>query len=187
MSQQTGFARTVDTLTVRRAQRGDRAALADLYEAYAGAAYTLALRLTARPDVAQDVVHEAYLKLLERIGSYRGEAPFGAWFKRLVGNTAIDRLRSEAWLDADTDAEAQATTPGRGAEQVHEAVGLLARLPAPARSVVVLHELEGYSHTEIAALTGRSESWSKSVLSRALTRLRAELEQEMSLIREAMP
>jgi RNA polymerase sigma-70 factor (ECF subfamily) len=175
----TGFGLELDALTLERARRGERAAFAALYDRYSRAAYTLALRLTGRADAAEDVVQEAFIKAMERIGSYRGEAPFGAWLKRLVANAAIDRLRLDRrWVDGD-DAALEEPVAAM-AEQRHEALGLLARLAPAARSVLVLHELEGYSHAEMAQLFGRSESWSKSLLSRAIARLRQSLEQEQA-------
>lgn len=177
MSGTSGFAQELDAPTLARARRGERAALAALYDRYARAAYTLALRLTGRPDAAEDVVQEAFIKAMERIGSYRGEAPFGAWMKRLVANAAIDRLRLDKRWGGSDDSLLEAPAPAV-AELRQEALGLLARMAPEARAVLVLHELEGYSHPEMAALFGRSESWSKSVLSRAIQRLRQDLTQE---------
>lgn len=173
----TGFAQELEPATLAAARRGERAALAAIYDRYGRAAYLLALRVTGRPDAAEDVVQDAFIKAMERVSSYRGEAPFGAWLKRLVANAAIDRLRLDRrWLGGD---EALLEEPVvAAAEARHEALGLLARLAPAARAVLVLHELEGYSHPEMAALFGRSESWSKSVLSRAIQRLRRDLEQE---------
>lgn len=173
----TGFAQELDPATLAAARRGERSALAAIYDRYGRAAYLLALRLTGRPDAAEDVVQEAFIKAMERIGSYRGEAPFGAWLKRLVANAGIDRLRLDRRFTGGEDPLLE--EPAAAAAEVrHEALGLLARMAPAARAVLVLHALEGYSHPEMAALFGRSESWSKSVLSRAIQRLRHELEQE---------
>lgn len=174
----TGFGAEVDAMTLARARRGDASAFEAIYRCYARAAYTLALRLCGRADLAEDVVQEAFLKAMEKLGSYRGDAPFGAWLKRLVANSAIDRLRSERrWVDPEL-AALDELPQDAGSEQQVEALGLLARMPAPARTALVLHELEGYSHTELAALFGKSESYSKSLLSRAIARLRGLLESE---------
>lgn len=174
----TGFGAEIDELTLARARRGDGAAFEMIYRRYARAAYTLALRLCRRPDLAEDVVQEAFLKAMEKLTSYRGEAPFGAWLKRLVANSAIDRLRAERrWVDADFSVIAEPQQDA-GSEAQAEALGLLARMSAPARAALVLHELEGYSHSELAALYGRSESYSKSLLSRAILRLRDLLESQ---------
>lgn len=172
----TGFGAELDELTLARARRGDGAAFEAIYRGYARPAYTLALRLCGRADLAQDVVQEAFLKAMEKLASYRGEAPFGAWLKRLVANSAIDRLRAERrWVDPEFVGVAEPQQDA-GSEAQVEALGLLSRMSAPARAALVLHELEGYSHSELAALFGRSESYSKSLLSRAIARLRVLLE-----------
>jgi RNA polymerase sigma factor (sigma-70 family) len=174
----TGFGAEIDELTLARARRGDGVAFEAIYRRYSRAAYTLALRLCGRPDLAEDVAQEAFLKAMEKLSSFRGEAPFGAWLKRLVANSAIDRLRAERrWVDPELAAVAEPQQDA-GSEAQVEALGLLSRMSAPARAALVLHELEGYSHTELAALFGKSESYSKSLLSRAIARLRSLLESE---------
>jgi RNA polymerase sigma-70 factor (ECF subfamily) len=174
----TGFGVELDELVLARARRGENGAFEQIYRAYSRAAYTLALRLCARPDLAEDVVQEAFLKLIDKLSSYRGEAPFGAWLKRLVANSAIDRLRLERrWVDPEFPGFTEPQQDS-GSETQVEVLGLLARMSAPARVALVLHELEGYSHPEMAALFGRSESYSKSLLSRAIRRLRDLLDDE---------
>lgn len=173
----TGFGADLDALTLARARRGDAHAFEAIYRRYSRAAYTLALRLTARPDVAEDVVQDAFMKAMEKLGGFRGDAPFGAWLKRLVANCAIDRLRGDKrWVDGD--AESLLSPAESRADSQLEALGLLARLTAPARTALVLHAIEGYNHAELAALFGKSESYSKSLLSRALGRLRNMLDAE---------
>jgi RNA polymerase sigma factor (sigma-70 family) len=172
----TGFGAEIDDLVLARARRGDGAAFEQIYRRYSRAAYTLALRLCGRADIAEDVVQEAFMKAIEKFSSYRGDAPLGAWLKRLVANSAIDRLRAEKrWVDPELAALPEPQQEA-GSEAQVEALGLLLRMSAPARAALVLHELEGYSHTELAALFGKSESYSKSLLSRGIARLRGLLE-----------
>lgn len=171
----SGFAQIVDAAVLARAQRGDMQAFAALYTRFGQPCYGLALRLTGNAAQAEDLVQEVFLKLIETIRSYRGEAPFGAWLKRMTANAAIDQLRrNKRFADADPEAmfaESGAAEPGPA--QRLDALSLLLRLPGRARAVVVLHELEGYTHTEIAELFGQSESYSKSILARGLQRLHA--------------
>ena len=177
MTTASGFGAELDALTLARAKRGDGQAFAAIYRCYARAAYTLALRLTGRPDVADDVVQEAFVKAMEKLGGFRGDAPFGAWLKRLVANCAIDRLRADRrWVDGDAEVLLQPAESG--AEAQIEALGLLSRMSAQARTALVLHEIEGYNHSELAEIFGKSESYSKSLLSRALGRLRSLLDAE---------
>ena len=171
----SGFAQLVDATVLARAQRGDMQAFATLYARFGQPCYGLALRLTSNAAQAEDLVQEVFLKLIDSIRSYRGEAPFGAWLKRMTANAAIDQLRkNRRFADADPEAmfanlDAGETSPAPRLD----AIALLQRLPPRARAVVVLHELEGYTHTEIAKLFGQSESYSKSILARGLQRLHA--------------
>ena len=168
-----GFAREVEAMILARAQRGDMQAFAELYRYFGRACFQLALRILGQRQHAEDMVHEIFLKMMDTIKSYRGDAPFGAWLKRLTVNACIDQLRRTRH-PAEDDAElAFATAQSADAEaaDIVDTGALLARLPPRARAVVVLHELEGYTHTELAGLFQQSESYSKSVLARALKRL----------------
>jgi len=169
-----------DEALLAAARRGEPAALDSLYRRHARQAFSLALRITGQHDQAEDAVQDAFLKAFERLDGFRGDAPFRAWLKRLVVNAAIDRLRLQRRLQLDaTEVDSLAgscTSPERGMD----ALGLLARLSPAARSVVVLHDLEGYSHAEIAASFSMTESWSKTLLSRARMRLKQWLNEETS-------
>lgn len=160
------------------ARRGEIKALDHLYRNHSRAAYSLALRITGQVDQAEDAVQDAFLKAFEKLDGYRGDAPFRAWLKRLVVNASIDRLRAQRRIQIDEiDVDALVGT-SQGMERPLDALGLLQRLSVSARSVVVLHDLEGYSHAEIAVSFGRTESWSKSLLSRARARLQQWINEE---------
>jgi len=169
----TGFAQEIDSQTLARARHGDMQAHAVLYQRFARASYNLALRVLGSPASAEDVVQDVFLKVIDAIRHYRGDAPFGAWLKRLTVNAAIDQLRAQRHLEqADPERLFEHVAAlGSLPEEAHDAMALLQRLPARARLVLVLHELEGYTHKEMADLFGQSESYSKSILSRALARL----------------
>ena len=160
---------------VRRARRGDQRAFEALYARHARALHGFALRLTGDHAAAEDVVQEAFLKLFGFLGGFREGAPLRPWLKRVAANLAIDRLRRQRpQLDAPLDASACADA-GAGPDTLAEGEGLLRRLPPLVRTVVWLHEMEGWSHPELARRFGRTQSWSKSVLARGLARLRDEL------------
>lgn len=172
----SGFAAVLEASVLARAQRGEAEAFATVYRCYARPAFGLALRLLGRGAVAEDAVHDAFLHAFERIASYRGEAPFGAWVRRLVLNAAIDRLRAERRWSSDAERVESLVAAGADPAPQLDAEGLLARLAPRARAVVWLHQMEGWSHPEIAARFGQSESWSKSIVARSLERLRREQE-----------
>ena len=171
----TGFAQRVDAMTLARAQSGDMQAFAALYSCFGRPCFNLALRILGNRAQAEDLVQEVFLKLFGAIGGYRGDAPFGSWLKRMTVNAIIDQLRSQRhagdaeYLEANLSPQSVAEAAGPAV--VLDAWSLLLRLPARARAVLVLHELEGYTHTELAELFGQSESYSKSILARALKRL----------------
>lgn len=176
---QTATDAGLEARLVRRARWGGQEAFAQLYRMHARAVYSLALRLTGNAATAEDITQEVFLKMLGFLGGFREDAPLRPWLKRVTANLAIDRLRrerpqlseafDEQWFDAGG-------SPATGAETS----SLLRRLPPLARTLVWLHEMEGWSHPELAQRFGRSESWSKSIVSRALARLRTELEKEQN-------
>jgi len=169
-----GFAQRVDAMTLARAQAGDMQAFASLYSSFGRPCFNLALRILGNRAQAEDLVQEVFLKMFGAIGSYRGDAPFGSWLKRMAVNATIDQLRSQRHEADVDDAEAIfAAQPhdSAGPAAALDAWSLLQRLPPRARAVLVLHEFEGYTHAELAELFGQSESYSKSILARALRRL----------------
>ena len=155
------------------ARRGEASAFEAIYRRYRRASFNLALRVLGDPGSAEDVVQEVFVRLFDAIKGFRGEAPFGAWLRRMVANATLDEMRRRRWWDDrvdGTETSAMTMADGRHEAQV-EAWALLMRLPPKARAVVVLHEVEGYTHKELAECFGLSESYSKSVLARALKRL----------------
>jgi RNA polymerase sigma factor (sigma-70 family) len=169
----SGFGQTLDSVTLERARRGDMAAFAVIYERFGTACYNLALRVLGERAAAEDIVQEVFLKMFGSVRGFRGDAPFGAWLKRMTANATIDALRlHQRFRDDDVDALFESMpASGADAESRADAWSLLMRLPPRARAVVVLHEVEGYTHKEMADLFGQTESYSKSILARALKRL----------------
>jgi RNA polymerase sigma-70 factor (ECF subfamily) len=163
-------------LLLRRAIEGSESAFAAIYRAHAKAIYGLALRITGQHACAEDVVQDAFLRALQQGAGFRGQASLGHWLKRIAANAAVDRIRRDRkWRNLE-DADILVAPDQRDA-QLDEVLGLLSVLSAPARSVVWLHEMEGYSHLEISRLFGQSESWSKSVLARSLKKLKSLIEE----------
>ncbi|MGN7725982.1 RNA polymerase sigma factor [Luteimonas sp. 22616] len=161
---------------VRRARWGQEAAFAELYRRHARAIHALALRLTGNPSTAEDITQECFLKMLQFLGDLRDGTPLRPWLKRVAANAAIDRIRRDGRLVAAEDDDAH---PANGPDPLlhAESLGLLRRLSPIERTVVWLHAMEGWSHPELGRRFGRSESWSKSIVSRSLSRLRLELDE----------
>jgi RNA polymerase sigma-70 factor (ECF subfamily) len=176
------FQQHVEPDLVKRLQRGELAAFETVYRRFEGAAWTLALRLTGRADVAQEVLQDALLKAFERARQYRGGAPFAAWLRKLVVNEALMQLRHdhlhiiEVFDESQFDAETPVPWPLIDSAVLDRALN---RLPDTARAVLWLYHVEGYTHVEIARVFGRSVSFSKSQLARATKRLRELLQTKM--------
>jgi len=168
-----GFGQALDRITLERARRGEMAAYAAIYERFGGACYNLALRVLGEPAAAEDIVQDVFLKMFATLRGYRGDAPFGAWLKRMTANATIDVVRARQRFRGDDVESLFDAMPvaASEAEDRADAWSLLMRLPERARAVVILHEVEGYTHRELSELFGQSESWSKSILARALKRL----------------
>ncbi len=171
-----GFAVSVDELLLARAKRGERAALEQLFRLFEAPVYTLARRLCRRAEDAEDVLQEAFLEVFRSLRSFRGEGSFAGWVRRIAVSKALMRLRAEksaANSEPLDDALVAPVAPAQEATVARlDLEAALATLPAPARAVVWLHEVEGFSHEEIGALWGKSASFSKSQLARAYARLR---------------
>lgn len=169
------FREDLDAATLAALRRGCPAALAHVYDTWAGQVHALALRVLGQADAAEDLVQDLFLKLPRASRRFRGEAPFGAWLRRLAANATVDRLRERRRLVPLDQARAELAARAGGMAARIDADALLRRLSPSARLVLLLHAVEGWTHEELAALFGQSPSWSKSLLSRALRRLRAGL------------
>ncbi|MEP6880411.1 MAG: sigma-70 family RNA polymerase sigma factor [Dokdonella sp.] len=172
----SGFGHLLDPEVLGRARRGDPLAFESIYRDYGRACYNLALRILGEPAAAEDLVQDVFLRMMATVSKFRGDAPFGAWLKRMTINSTIDVIRRNRRLRAENASEFFDSLAGNeiSAESRVDAWTLLMRLAPRERAVVVLHEMEGYTHKELAELFGQSESYSKSILARSLRRLDAD-------------
>jgi len=160
---------------VTAARRGEGEALAALYREHGVAAFRLAYHLTGTREDAEDVVHDVFVGLPEALRRYEERGRLESWLKRVVARVALMRLRQrgrrrEVSLEAVADHQSPEAASDR--TTLHDAV---AALPDPLRAVLVLKEIEGYSHAEVGALLGISAGASRARLLRAITRLRRTL------------
>ncbi len=168
----------IDPAVIKRAACGERKAHEILYRAYATPVYSLCLRFTRVPAHAEDLLQETFMEVIRSIGQFRGDAPLGGWIRQVAVSKALMFLRS-SWQrhgrSLEEDWEQVLPAGPAVADANDDAIDLeaaLAELPDAARAVVWLHDVEGFTHREIAALMGKTESFSKSQLSRAYRRLR---------------
>jgi len=174
----SGFDIDVDELTLRGAKRGDMAACERIYRLYRGPAFTVAVRIVRCRELAQDVTQEAFISAFRRVSQFRGDSPFWGWLRRVVINHAISALRRRPSAEIIAFEEYQAWEPGEQ-DSIGMAMDLesaLAELDDDDRTIVWLHDVEGYKHKEIARLFGKTESFSKTRLARARARLRELIE-----------
>lgn len=165
---------------VARAQVGDLEAFESIYRRYAGWIYAICLRMSADCARAEDLAQEAFVRAWTKLSSFRGDSPFDAWLRRLTVNVVLaerrsaGRRRSRETMSTDVErfpAAAQSPTCGPGID-LETAIS---RLPDGARTVFVLHDVEGYRHDEIAELLGVATGTSKTQLHRARKLLREAL------------
>lgn len=173
------FDQSLAPSVVARARDGDRAAQGELFAAYGQAVYGLARRILARADLADDVLQDTFVEVLRGLPGFREEAPVGMWIRRIAVNKCLMQLRSH-WHRYRSPLEDEGPVPGADAwmamgsspANALDCERALDALTPEARTVVWLHDVEGYTHVEIAKLMNASPSFSKSQLARAYVRLR---------------
>ena len=177
----------MDDLALARALAGgDEAAFHQLIDQQTGAVFRACYRVLGSIDEAEDAVQETFMLAYRALGSFRGDAPPGAWLARIALRESWRRSRSRTREASRTD---PSTMPSRrrppiadiartvvAAEERAEVRQAVAALPDPYREIVALRFLADRSVADIAALTGRPEATVKTQLYRGLARLRLLLE-----------
>ena len=161
---------------IAEARAGSPDALSALYLEHGAALFRLAYRLVGAREDAEDVVHDVFVGLPEALRRYEERGSFAGWLKRVTARVALMRLRRgkrrrEVTLDYAAGRAGPPATLDRDGLQA-----AVNTLPDQLRAVLVLKEIEGYAHAEIAELLGISEGASRVRLTRALKVLREELE-----------
>jgi RNA polymerase sigma-70 factor (ECF subfamily) len=168
---------------VERAVEGDCAAFEVLYRRHRDRIYGLLWRLAGGDAaLAEDLLQEAFVRAWQKLDSFRGDSRFGTWLHRLSANVALsDRRTRVKRIERETPLEGGAERTATGDKDVRagERMDLeraIAALPERARSVLVLFDIEGYSHAEIAEMTNMAVGSSKAQLHRARKLVREDLE-----------
>ncbi|MWC30298.1 RNA polymerase sigma factor [Paenibacillus sp. MMS18-CY102] len=151
------------------------AVLDDLMKAYGRDVWNYALFLTRNRELADDIAQDVFVKVYERLYSYRGESSIKTWLLAITRNTARDAMRS-SWLRRvmllpgkliSSDEHPSAEREALQRELVHDIWSIVLHLPAKLREVLLLHAHHGLGMKEMAALLGLSEGTVKSRLFRA--------------------
>ena len=150
-----------------------------LYRENVGRVHALCLRMARDRSEADELTQETFVRVWERLGSFRGDSAFSTWLHRVTVNVVIAELRRRGrWRDRFTSAEAEdfgAAQPAFSAGGDLDLERAIARLSPQARLVFLLHDVEGYQHGEIAELLGLAVGTSKAHLHRARGLLREDL------------
>jgi len=172
----------VDQALARSAAAGDTSAFEALYRRHAARVHGVVARLVGFDrGRAEDLVQEAFVRAWQALPAYRFESAFGTWLHRLAVNTALMELRSRRsrpQADGDDEALERLGAPDSAGHATALSLDLeraVATLPSRARAVLVLYDVEGWKHEEIADALGMAVGSSKAQLHRARGLLRTRL------------
>jgi RNA polymerase sigma-70 factor (ECF subfamily) len=160
---------------IRRAQAGDVAAFSEIYRAHVGRIHALCRRLCGDVELAGVLTQDVFVRAWEKLAGFRADAAFSTWLHRLAVNLVLGDRRTRLRRAAR---EVMSAVADDSLSRVDVGVDLeraIAALPAGARAVFVLFEIEGHSHEEIAELLEVAVGTSKAQLHRARTLLRGAL------------
>lgn len=165
-----------DDLLIQRARRGDAAARRTLYDRHSARVYAIVRRLAGDDDAADDCAQEAWVSAFRALDRFRGDARFSTWLYRIAVNSALQlQRRRKRVAERERPIPADFARSGRSDPDVLLRLRLeraLDRLPDGMRTVLVLHDVEGYTHEGIGELLGISPGTSKSQLFKARARMR---------------
>jgi RNA polymerase sigma-70 factor, ECF subfamily len=165
-----------DLLLIRRALDGDERALRQLWSQHSPHIDAVIRRLVGDPDEAADIAQEVWIQIFRALPSYRGDSQFGTWAHRIAVNRTLNALRrtrriakSETDIEDDTVAVEHDSERALLAASIEDAAG---QLSPGARTVFMMHDVEGFTHEEIARELGITPGGSKSQLFKARAKLR---------------
>ena len=165
-----------DQLLIRRAIQGDERALRMLWSQHAPHIDAVVRRLVGDPEQAADIAQDVWMQIFRALPGFRGDAQFGTWAHRIAVNRTLNALRkSRRIAKAETAIEEDTAATEIDDERAFLAASIdqaAARLPAGARMVFMLHDVEGYTHEDIARELGITTGASKSQLFKARAKLR---------------
>jgi RNA polymerase sigma-70 factor (ECF subfamily) len=172
---------------IRLASEGDTRAIRTLYDRYAPRVYAIVRRIAADDDLAQDYAQEAWIRSIRALPTFRGDARFSTWLHRIAVNAALQALRRS---EARTRREAQPpeqipVAPARRDVLLRKRLeDALDNLPEGMRQVLILHDVEGYTHEEIGDVLGVTSGTSKSQLFKARAKMREMLSSLSGAVQE---
>jgi RNA polymerase sigma factor (sigma-70 family) len=162
---------------VEKCRENDQRAQMELYDAYRQSMFNTAWNFVKDDALAQDLMHEAFLKAFRKIDTFTEEATFGAWLKRIVINQCLDwlkgkRIETVEWRDEIYDRSDEEAWEVEESISLQDIMQCIEELPQKCRNVVKLYLLEGYDHQEVAQILEISELASRSQLSRGKSKIK---------------
>ncbi|MCF8390317.1 MAG: sigma-70 family RNA polymerase sigma factor [Bacteroidales bacterium] len=163
---------------IELSKTGNGKAQSELYSLYSKAMYSICVRMLIVKEEAEDALQEAFTEVFDKLDSFRYESAFGAWIKRIVLNTCINKLKSRQKLLTYTDDIGTEYSVGNEPDieeteltvmKIHKAIQLL---PDGYRIIFCLYLLEGYDHKEISSILNISESTSKTQYMKARKKIK---------------
>ncbi len=165
-----------DLELIQRSVAGDEWAMRQLWSTHAPRIDAVVRRLVGDPDLAQDVAQEVWIQIFKALPSYRGDSRFSTWAHRIAVNRTLNALRSARRLQvSEVEIQEDSATVDHDGERAVLAATIdsaVQQLSPGARTVFVLHDVEGYTHEEIATALGITSGGSKSQLFKARAKLR---------------
>jgi RNA polymerase sigma factor (sigma-70 family) len=159
-----------------------------LYKKYSGKLFGISIRYTKDRSAAEDVLHEAFIKIFNHISGFKGTGSFEGWMRRIVINTALERFRKQFQMysisDINENEDSFKYDHILSEIAVKDLLNLIQDLPNAYKMVFNLYAIDGYTHKEIGEILNISEGTSKSNLSRARKLLQAKLEDRFIIRKE---
>ncbi|WP_339696588.1 sigma-70 family RNA polymerase sigma factor [uncultured Roseivirga sp.] len=167
--------------------KGNQKAQRELYDRYALKLMPMAMRYAKSQEDAEDILQDAFIKIFNSLDSFRREAQFLTWLKRIVINTAINHNRKKMYQQPMLDIEKVALMHVESdltLSNMHftEILAMMQKLPVGSRTIFNLFAIEGYGHKEIAEMLEISEGTSKSQYSRARVLLRSMIDEANKVV-----
>lgn len=176
--------RVNESQLIARVIAGDRVAGRALYDTHAPRVYSLAYRMSGDPERAREFTQDTFIRAFARLSQFRGDAAFSTWLHRIVVTVISNARRSEVRFAREVELDEANLIEASAPEAEPDLKECIARavqnLSEAYRTTLIMHDIEGYTHAEIAGILGVPEGTSKSRLSAA----RAQLRQELAAFKE---
>lgn len=165
---------------IARAQQGDREAARSLYDTHVRRIHRLVFRLCGDEEMARDLVQDTFIRVFDKLSTFRGDSAFATWVHRIAVTVTLNGLRKERRLkrgadDLDVANDLPAPSDNVDPDLRARLRAAIEALPPGARASVILHDIEGYTHSEIGVMLGIAEGTSKARLFDARNKLKKAL------------